>query len=58
MTQQNNKPLHTIRDGSLKATVWKNESEKAPGSPSTSAAATARGTVTGGTRTASGATTC
>ena len=30
MTQQNNKPLHTIRDGSLKATVWKNESEKGP----------------------------
>ncbi len=24
MSTANNKPLHTIRDGSLKATIWKN----------------------------------
>ena len=28
MTKQSNKPVETIRDGSLKATIWKNSSEK------------------------------
>lgn len=27
MTKQNNKPTETIRDGALKATIWKNQSE-------------------------------
>jgi len=26
--QQNQKPINTIRDGALKATIWKNDSEK------------------------------
>ena len=31
MTQKaNSKPLATIRDGALKATIWKNEGEKGP----------------------------
>lgn len=30
MTNENNKPFQTIRDGSLKATIWRNESEKGP----------------------------
>ena len=28
MTTQTNKPIDTLRDGSLKATIWKNPSEK------------------------------
>ena len=28
MTTQNNKPVNTIRDGALKATIWKNFGEK------------------------------
>lgn len=28
MTNENNKPFDTIRDGALKATIWRNESEK------------------------------
>jgi len=28
MTTQKNKPIDTIRDGSLKATIWKNFGEK------------------------------
>ncbi len=31
MTQKtNSKPLETIRDGALKATIWKNQGEKGP----------------------------
>lgn len=31
MTQKTNaKPIETIRDGSLKASIWKNQSEKGP----------------------------
>ena len=28
MTNKTKKPFHTIRDGSLKATIWRNEGEK------------------------------
>jgi hypothetical protein len=28
MTTETNKPVDTIRDGALKATIWKNQSEK------------------------------
>jgi 5-methylthioribose kinase len=28
MTTNQNKPIDTLRDGALKATIWKNESEK------------------------------
>lgn len=31
MTQnQNSKPVETIRDGAIKASIWKNEGEKGP----------------------------
>ena len=30
MTNENNKPYQTIRDGALKATIWRNDSEKGP----------------------------
>lgn len=28
MTTKKNKPIDTVRDGSLKATIWKNAGEK------------------------------
>ena len=30
MTNENNKPYETIRDGALKATIWRNEGDKGP----------------------------
>lgn len=30
MSNENNKPLETLRDGAIKATIWKNQGEKGP----------------------------
>lgn len=30
MSDTNNKPVETLRDGAIKATIWRNESENGP----------------------------
>ena len=53
-----NKPVEEVRIGSVKAAIWKNETEAGRDSMSRSSGSTAMTPMAGGAPTASAATTC